>query len=52
MIHRTEVYGIDIKSKVEDILGDLKEYKYSRIPVYEDTIDDIKGILYLKDILK
>ena len=31
---------------------DFYEYKYSRIPVYEDTIDDIKGILFVKDILK
>lgn len=51
MIHRTEVYGIDIKSKVEDILGDLKEYKYSRIPVYEENIDNIVGILFIKDFL-
>lgn len=34
------------------ILDEIDEYKYSRIPVYEETIDDIKGILFLKDILK
>lgn len=29
-----------------------EEYRYSRIPVYEETIDEIKGILYVKDVLK
>ena len=51
MIHRTEVYGIDVTSKIEDILADLKEYKYSRIPVYDDTIDNIVGVLFIKDLL-
>ncbi len=29
-----------------------EEYRYSRIPVYDETIDEIKGVLYVKDILK
>lgn len=52
MTHRTDIYAIEINSKIENILEELDEYKYSRIPVYEDTIDDIKGILYIKDLLK
>lgn len=52
MTHRTDIYSIEINSKIEDILKDIDEYKYSRIPVYEDTIDDIKGILFVKDLLK
>ena len=51
MIHRKDIYAIDVNSEIEDILADLKEYKYSRIPVYEDTIDDIVGMLYIKDLL-
>ncbi len=39
MIHRTEVYAIDVTSNIEDILGELKEYKYSRIPIYEGNIE-------------
>ena len=35
-----------------DILDEIDEYKYSRIPVYEESIDNIKGILFLKDVLK
>ena len=33
-------------------MDEIDEFKYSRIPVYEDNIDDIKGILFVKDILK
>ncbi len=52
MTPRTDVYAIEINSKIEDIIEDLDEYKYSRIPVYEENIDDIKGILFVKDLLK
>lgn len=52
MTHRTDVYAIEIHSHIEDIIKELDSYKYSRIPVYEETIDDIKGILFMKDLLK
>ncbi len=52
MTHRIDVYAIDINSNIEDIIKELDEYKYSRIPVYDDSIDEIKGILYVKDLLK
>ena len=51
MIHRKDIYAIDVKSEIKDILSDLKEYKYSRIPVYEETIDNIVGMLFIKDLL-
>ena len=52
MTHRTDVYAIEINSDINDIIKDLDDYKYSRIPVYEETIDNIKGILFVKDLLK
>lgn len=52
MTHRIDVYAVDINSNIEDIIKDLDEYKYSRIPVYEETIDEIKGVLFIKDLLK
>lgn len=52
MTHRTDIYALDINMNVNDLIEELDEYKYSRIPVYEETIDEIKGILYLKDLLK
>ena len=52
MTHRTDMYSIEINQNLYEILDQIDEYKYSRIPVYEETIDDIKGILFVKDILK
>ena len=52
MTPRTEIYAIDINNDIYDSLDEIDEFKYSRIPVYEDNIDDIKGILFIKDIIK
>ena len=52
MIHRTEIFAVDIKNNVSDILSQIDDLKYSRIPVYDESIDDIKGILYTKDLIK
>ena len=52
MTHRTDVYAIEIDSDINDIIKELDDYKYSRIPVYEETIDNIKGVLFVKDLLK
>ncbi len=51
MIHRKDIYAIDIESDINDILKELDEYKYSRIPVYEDNIDNIVGLLFIKDLI-
>lgn len=51
MTPRTEVYAINIDNPLGDYLDELIEEKYSRIPVYEDDIDNIIGILYMKDFL-
>ncbi|MCI8362489.1 MAG: HlyC/CorC family transporter [Clostridia bacterium] len=52
MTHRTDIFGIEVNDNIEKKLSKLDEYKYSRIPVYEDSIDDIIGILFVKDLLK
>ena len=54
MRHRKNIFTIDINISNEELLEELsqEEYRYSRIPVYEETIDEIKGILYVKDVLK
>ncbi|MGN1270725.1 MAG: hemolysin family protein [Clostridia bacterium] len=51
MIHRKDIYAIDINSDIDNILQELDEYKYSRIPVYEENIDNIVGMLFIKDLL-
>ena len=54
MRHRTDIFAVDINISNEELLQVLshEEYRYSRIPVYDETIDEIKGILYVKDVLK
>ena len=52
MTHRRDMFTIEINENLYELLDEIDEYKYSRIPVYEENIDNIKGILFLKDILK
>ena len=52
MIHRKDVFAVDVNADIYEKLDSIDEYKYSRIPVYEETIDEIVGILYIKDLLK
>lgn len=52
MTHRTDIFAVDVTADIVEELNDLDEYKYSRIPVYEETIDNIIGVLYVKDLLK
>ena len=52
MTHRTEIFALDMESTVADFEEIPDNCSYSRVPVYEDTIDDIQGILYVKDMIK
>lgn len=52
MTHRTDIFAVEINDDIDKMLSKIDSLKYSRIPVYEETIDEIKGILYVKDILK
>ncbi len=51
MITRTEIVAIDVDLSHEEIINIIKQEKYSRIPVYENTVDNIIGILYVKDLI-
>lgn len=51
MTPRTSVNAIDVKSPYSDTLQRITESGYSRIPVYEENLDQIKGLLYVKDLL-
>jgi len=51
MTPRTEIFVIDLEDPIEEYLGQMLELKYSRIPVVEGDIDNIVGILYIKDFL-
>jgi len=52
MTHRTEIVWFDIDDTVQTILEKHEQIIYSTYPVCDKTIDDIKGILYIKDVLK
>lgn len=51
MIPRTEIYAIDIGATYDEIMNLFKTYHFSRMPVYEESKDNILGILNLKDFL-
>jgi len=51
MRSRVDVVALDIDSNFDEVLTVIKESGYSRIPVYEEDFDQIKGILYAKDLL-
>ena len=54
MTHRTDMFAVDINMSPSELLEEIikDDCKHSRIPVYEETIDEIKGVLYVKDIIK
>ena len=52
MVPRTEVFALDKELTIKEVIDILSEdTRYSRVPVYEETIDNIVGIVYIKDIL-
>lgn len=50
MIQRMDIKSVSIDDTYEEVLEVFKKEKFSRLPVYKDTIDDIVGIIYAKDI--
>ena len=52
MTARVDVYAIDIEDDWEKILAQVDESPYSRLPVYQESIDNIIGVLYLNHFLK
>ncbi len=51
MTSRLDVVDLDIRTPYKDVLKCIVENVYSRIPVYAETRDNIKGVLYIKDLL-
>lgn len=52
MTHRTEIYAVEDTSSLQDIIAIAMNEGFSRIPVFKDDLDDIVGIIYVKDLLK
>ena len=51
MVPRTKIFGIEINTDQDEVIDEVIAEGYSRIPVYEETIDKIVGIVHAKDIL-
>ena len=52
MTPRVDVFAIDVEDDIEELIKDKELFKHSRIPVYEETIDNIVGILPVKVLAK
>ncbi len=52
MVPRTEIAGFPITTEPAELLENILEERYTRVPVYEDSIDDVLGQVHLKDLIK
>lgn len=48
---RIDIFSLPLETNFKDLKNKVIEQGFSRIPVYDDTIDNIKGVLYIKDLL-
>ena len=52
MTPRTSIIAFEKEQKLEEVWDEILENEFSRVPIYNESIDDIIGILYTKDLLK
>jgi len=52
MVPRIDIVAVDTDATVDEVMGLIMERGYSRIPLYEGTIDNVVGVLYAKDFLR
>lgn len=52
MVPRIDIVALDVKSSLSELVRTVIEAGVSRIPIYENTIDNIVGVVYAKDVLK
>jgi len=52
MTHRTEIAGVGLDAKLADVLKIVAAEQYTRFPVYRESIDDIIGVLHVKDLIQ
>ncbi len=50
MIPRSDIYGIDISEDIATVVNNFKNTPYTRIPVYEDNIENLFGLIHIKNI--
>ncbi len=52
MTPRPDVFSVSLTDTYEDLMAGCREHRYSRIPVYDEDLDDLVGVLLLRDLLK
>lgn len=52
MVPRAEVVGLDLAQNWEDILRQIQDTQYSRIPVFSDELDNLQGVLHLRSVIR
>ncbi len=52
MVPRTEIEAYPTDTPVSDLIETMLEGRYTRVPIYEDTIDHVLGVIHLKDLIK
>jgi putative hemolysin len=52
MIPRTEIIAIEAKTRLDEIINLVTQYSYTKLPVYEGNLDQVIGILHVKDVLR
>ena len=52
MVPRADIVAVDISTTLADLVGLMSEEAHSRIPVYRETLDDIAGMVHIKDVLE
>lgn len=51
MIPRTDIFGLDEETTIDDAIRSVKDSGHSRLPIYRENLDHITGLLYAKDLL-
>jgi len=52
MTPRTKIVAVEMNTPLKEVLNKMIESSYSKLPVYEENLDNIRGIVYLKDVLR
>lgn len=52
MTPRKDIVCVDAEANISEIMSKFEEHPHSRIPIYDETIDDIIGIIFIKDLLR
>jgi len=51
MSPRIDIFGLEVEESFQDVMSKIVDKGFSRIPVYRDNIDQIEGVLFIKDLI-